>query len=37
MLKNANIGETEREVLEAQFKSYQKLTESAKDLTDLER
>ena len=37
MLQNAEIGETERAVLEAQFKSYQQLTEKAKDLTDLER
>ena len=37
MLQNAQIGKTEREVLEAQFKNYQKLTDSAKDLTDFER
>ena len=34
MLQNTNIGDTEREVLEAQFRSYQELTKSAKDLTE---
>ena len=37
MLQNTNIGDTEREVLEAQFRSYQELTKSAKDLTEFEQ
>lgn len=37
MLQKAEIGETERAILQAQFESYQQLTEKAKDLTDLER